>query len=33
MLGTYTANVMLHKDVFASVKFEVYDDKDDVIEA
>ena len=33
MLGTYTANVMLHKDVFASVKFEVYDDKDDVKEA
>jgi large subunit ribosomal protein L9 len=33
MLGTYTASVALHKDVFASVKFEVYDDKDDVKEA
>ncbi len=27
MLGTYTANVYLHRDVLAPVKFEVYDDK------
>ena len=32
MLGTYTANVSLHKDVFAAVKFEVYDDKNDAAE-
>ncbi|WMX16460.1 MULTISPECIES: 50S ribosomal protein L9 [unclassified Aureispira] len=30
MLGTYTAVVALHKEVSASVKFEVYDDKDEV---
>ncbi len=29
MLGTYTATVHLHKEVLASVKFEVYDDKND----
>lgn len=28
MLGTYTATVALHKEVHATVKFEVYDDKD-----
>jgi len=27
MLGTYTANISLHKEVLAPVKFEVYDDK------
>ncbi len=27
MLGTYTANVFLHKELNASVKFEVFDDK------
>lgn len=27
MLGTYTAVVTLHKEVSASLKFEVYDDK------
>ncbi|BDS09899.1 50S ribosomal protein L9 [Aureispira anguillae] len=30
MLGTYTATVSLHKEVSAAVKFEVYDDKDEV---
>lgn len=30
MLGTYTATVALHREVPASVKFEVYDDKDEV---
>lgn len=30
MLGTYTAVIALHKEVSASVKFEVYDDKDEV---
>lgn len=29
MLGTYTAVVSLHKEVPASLKFEVYDDKDE----
>lgn len=27
MLGTYTARVVLHKEVIAPVKFEVFDDK------
>lgn len=29
MLGTYTANIALHKEVLAPVKFEVYDDKEE----
>jgi len=27
MLGTYTARIVLHKEVIAPVKFEVFDDK------
>lgn len=30
MLGTYTATINLHREVPASVKFEVYDDKAEV---
>ncbi len=29
MLGTYTAKVNLHKEVQASIKFEVFDDKEE----
>ena len=27
MIGTYTAKIVLHKEVMASVRFEVFDDK------
>ncbi|MCH2022680.1 MAG: 50S ribosomal protein L9 [Saprospiraceae bacterium] len=29
MLGTYTATVILHKELHATVKFEVFDDKEE----
>ncbi|MDC0231082.1 50S ribosomal protein L9 [Aureispira] len=29
MLGTYSATIMLHKELHATVKFEVFDDKEE----